>query len=135
MRTGLALSLALALLSAAVPAAEPADLLVNPDHAALELDREQLRAIFMMRMRTWPDGAAVRVFVLPDNHELHEAFVRQRLGTFPYVLRGNWDRLVYTGTGLAPTVVASEGELRERVLSTPGAIGYQRRTPRPAHAP
>jgi hypothetical protein len=34
--------------------------------------------------------------------------------------------LVFTGTGLAPTVVGSEREMRERVRSTPGAIGYVR---------
>jgi hypothetical protein len=107
-------------------AADPVEPLVNADHAQIALDREQLRAIFMMRMRAWPDGAPIRVFVLHDDEVLHDAFVRQRLGTYPYVLRSVWDRMVYTGTGFAPTVVTSESELRERVRATPGAIGYQR---------
>jgi hypothetical protein len=41
-------------------------------------------------------------------------------------MRDTWDRMVFTGTGLAPTVVASEQEMRERIRSTPGAIGYVR---------
>jgi ABC-type phosphate transport system substrate-binding protein len=124
---GVALLLAVALAAPGpARAAEPMEVLIHADHAGQGLDREELRAIFMMRVREWPDGRPIRVFVLRDDHELHDAFVRQRLGTFPYVLRGVWDRMVYTGTGLAPTVVGSETELRERVRATPGAIGYQR---------
>ncbi len=43
---------------------------------------------------------------------------------YSYVLRAAWDRMVFTGTGLAPTVVRSEEEMRRRVRETPGAIGY-----------
>ena len=116
---GLALALA-----APMAAAQSVDAVVNADHAALPLDREDLRAIFMMRTREWPDGAPIRVFVLPDDFALHDEFVRQHLGTYPYVLRGIWDRLVFTGSGAAPTVVVNEEEMRRRLRATPGAIGY-----------
>jgi hypothetical protein len=43
---------------------------------------------------------------------------------YSYVLRRAWDRMVFTGTGFAPTIVRSEAEMIERVRSTPGAIGY-----------
>jgi hypothetical protein len=66
----------------------------------------------------------VRVFVLPDNDPVSDRFYREQLGMYSYVLRSAWDRMVYTGTGLAPTVVHSEEEMRRRVLATPGAIGY-----------
>lgn len=103
---------------------------VNADHSSVALGRDELRAIFMMRMREWPDGTPIRVVVLRDDDPLHDAFVRQQLGTYPYVLRSIWDRLVYTGTGFAPTVVRSEDELRQWVRATPGAIGYERETGR-----
>jgi hypothetical protein len=73
------------------------------------------------------------VFVLPDGDPLHVEFCREQLGTFPYVLRATWDRLVYTGTGIAPEVVANEKEMRRRVAMTRGAIGYVS-TPDPALA-
>lgn len=80
-----------------------------------------------MRVRQWPDGRPTRVFVLGDTSELHDRFCREQLGTYPYVLRNAWDRMVYTGTGLAPVLVENEDEMRRRVLATPGAIGYVRR--------
>jgi hypothetical protein len=102
------------------------DILISPDQAKNHLDRTLLRAIFAMRLRQWPDGTAVHVFVLPDHDAATDRFCREQLGTYPYVMRDTWDRMVFTGTGLAPTVVASEQEMRERIRSTPGAIGYVR---------
>ncbi len=102
------------------------EVIVNPDRSSAPIDRNLLRAIFTMRLRQWPDGEPIQVFVMPDGSELSNQFCREQLGTFPYVMRATWDRIVFTGTGLAPTVVNSEREMRERVRSTPGAVGYIR---------
>lgn len=107
-----------------MPVAGSVEIITSPDRADIALERPLLRAIFTLRMREWPDGRPVRVFVLPDNHELHDRFSREELGTYPYVLRGVWDRVLYTGTGFAPIVVRTEDEMRRLVSSTPGAIGY-----------
>ncbi len=97
---------------------------MNPALQSVPLDRDLLRAIFTMRLRAWPSGPPVRVFVLPDSNPLSDRFYREQLGMYSYVLRAAWDRMVFTGTGLAPTVVGSEEEMRRRVRETPGAIGY-----------
>ena len=126
--------LALCLFLAALPAGLDAlaagggvEVVTNSDHADVTLDRSTLRSLFMMRVRQWPDGAPVRVFVLPDSSDIHDQFCREQLGTYPYVLRSTWDRIVYTGTGLAPTTVNTPEEMLAKVRSTPGAIGYFRR--------
>jgi hypothetical protein len=106
-----------------LPAAE---VIVSPSLRTITLDRSLLRAVFTMRVREWPDGSPIRVFVLPDDNPLSDLFYRERLGMYSYVLRRAWDRMVFTGTGFAPTVVESEEEMRKRVRSTPGAIGYVR---------
>lgn len=93
-------------------------------------DRNALRNIFLMRVRQWPGGTPVRVFVMPENSDIHDQFSRERLGTYPYVLNQAWNRLVFTGTGLAPETVKSDQEMRDKVNSTPGAIGYRRNDPR-----
>jgi hypothetical protein len=107
-----------------VPAVE---VIVSPSLASTKLDRSLLRSVFTMRLRQWPDGSPVRVFVLPDSDPLSDQFYRERLGMYSYVLRRAWDRMVFTGTGFAPTVVHTEKEMIERVRSTPGAIGYMRK--------
>ncbi len=88
------------------------------------LDREQLRAIFFVRQTKWPDGTPVRVFVLPDRHPFHIRFTKEVLGVYPYQLRSTWDRMLYSGTGVPPTVVKDVDEMHSRVEATPGGIGY-----------
>jgi hypothetical protein len=106
--------------------AQSVEIIVNPALEHFTLDRNLLRAIFTMRLRAWPNGRPVRVFVLPDDNPLSDQFYREHLGMYSYVLRAAWDRMVFTGTGLAPTVVESEEEMREQVRRTPGAIGFVR---------
>lgn len=122
----LALALALALFMggvAATPAAA-ADVVVNSVSGSETISRSLLRAVFGMRVRAWPDGTPVRVFVLEDHDPAHVDFCKTVLRIYPYQLRQNWDRLVYSGTGQPPIAVATEQELRRQVAVTPGAIGY-----------
>ncbi len=77
-----------------------------------------------MRVNQWPNGAPVVVFVLPDQSELHRTFTQKVLSMFPHQLRRNWDRYQYSGTGISPTEVKSPKEMIEKVIATPGAIGY-----------
>jgi hypothetical protein len=126
MRRRIGTLLLFAWVSAALAADIDVDVIVNPDQSQVAIDRDLLRGIFSMRVRAWPGGEPIRVFVLPDDDQLSSDFCRGLLGTYPYVLRAAWDRLVFTGTGLAPTIVRDEKEMRRRVLATPGAIGYVR---------
>lgn len=81
--------------------------------------------MFAMRLRQWPDdGAAVIVFVLGPSDPTHAAFCKRILDVFPYQLQRAWDRLVYSGTGQAPFELNSMEEMKWRVATTPGAIGY-----------
>lgn len=88
------------------------------------ISRDALRAIFGMRLQSWRNNKPTRVFVLKDNHPVHQAFVKKVLNVYPHQLRLAWDRLVYSGTGQAPIQVDSEAEMLERLKDTPGAIGY-----------
>jgi ABC-type phosphate transport system substrate-binding protein len=96
----------------------------HPDVIEQDLSVNLLRAIFSMRLRTWPDGKAIKVFVLEDNDALHHVFSKEKLNVFPYQLRLAWDRLVFSGTGQAPINVDSQEEMLSKIASTPGAIGY-----------
>ncbi len=101
-----------------------AELIVHPDIEHSSLGAHSVRAFFTMRLRRWPNGSPVKVFVLPDRNPLHREFSKQVLGVFPHQLRVAWDRMVFSGTGQAPTEVGDEEEMIRRVGSTPGSIGY-----------
>lgn len=80
-----------------------------------------------MRQRTWPDGQAIQVFVLPNRNHTHARFVKEQLAAYPHQLQLAWDRMVFSGMGQAPNRVRDLNEMRERVASTPGAVGYLER--------
>lgn len=103
-------------------------IVTHPEVQEKTLSVNVLRAIFSMRMRTWSNGGLIKVFVLPDNHNLHHEFSKEKLNVFPYQLRLAWDRLVFSGTGQAPITVYSDDEMLAKIASTPGAIGYLKAT-------
>ncbi|MDX1464813.1 MAG: hypothetical protein R3215_03820 [Halomonas sp.] len=99
----------------------------HPDVTTQHLTRDTTRAIFAMRQRTWPDGEAVRVFVLENNHPVHARFAKEQLAVYPHQLQLAWDRMVFSGTGQAPNRVQDQQEMLERIATTPGALGYLER--------
>jgi len=105
-------------------AAPAQELIVNKDTGVERLTRNEARLYLTMRLKSWPNGTLVKLFVLPDDNALHLHFVNSVLGLYPYQLRRAWDRQLYSGTGQAPVTVSSVNEMLERVAMTPGALGY-----------
>ncbi|NDL70744.1 hypothetical protein GPL32_09550 [Halomonas alkaliphila] len=102
-------------------------LVAHPTVATSWLNRDTTRAIFAMRQRTWPDGEAVQVFVLPNRDPVHARFAKEQLAVYPHQLQLAWDRMVFSGMGQAPNRVSNQLEMREKVANTPGALGYLER--------
>lgn len=100
------------------------EVVVNPGVPVTTIDRSSARALFSMRMISWSDGTATRVFVLNDDIPLHSELTKDVLNTSPSQLRRVWDRLIFSGTGQAPYRVDSIDEMYLRVMSTPGSVGY-----------
>jgi len=126
MRYGffLLLSVSVVLFYSSTIHAQEVKVIVHPSVTQQDIQRNTLRAIFGIRLRKWPDGTAIKVFVLQDDVSFHVKFSKITLHMFPYQLRRAWDRQVYSGTGQAPNEVGSVEEMRAKISTTPGAIGY-----------
>ncbi len=77
-----------------------------------------------MRQIQWSDGGRITVFVLPRQHAIHLRFSKEHLQMFPYQLERIWNKLTYSGLGVAPIILNTPEELLEAIRTTPGAIGY-----------
>jgi len=104
--------------------AQAQGVVVHSSVPRVEISRNILRAIFGMRVRKWPNGQPITVFVLPDQNRLHARFSKSILNIFPYQLRRAWDRQVFSGTGQSPKEVSSVQEMQQMLAKTPGGIGY-----------
>lgn len=118
------LALALWLMGGVASASQPVEVIAHPAVDARRLAPATLRNLYLLRQTSWPGGQPVVVFVLPDDHPVHERFAKQTLGLYPYRLRQTWDRLSFSGMARPPVEVRDENEMRARVRATPGAIGY-----------
>lgn len=99
-------------------------ILLNESVDLSDIDSAYLNQIFAMQTRKWPNGQAIQVFVLPSTDSLHRRFVVDHLQIQTHQLDRIWNRMLFTGTGKAPTVVESEDAMLKTIQTTPGAIGY-----------
>lgn len=88
------------------------------------ISRNGLGAIFKMRLQQWRDGSAIKVFVLDDLNPIHDTFCKKILNIFPHQLRRSWNKLVFSGSGQAPTKLKNKELMLTVIANTPGAIGY-----------
>jgi len=97
---------------------------MHPSVSEPILTTSQLRRIYTMRQIQWADGRRITVYVLPRKHILHLSFSKERLQMFPYQLDRIWNKLTYSGLGVAPVTVNTPEDLLDAVRKTPGSIGY-----------
>jgi len=112
-----------------VPSGNAVEIVVNQSVPIREFSLNNIRAVFIMRQRFWPNGEQIQVFTLADQHPLHKSFSKNQLHMFPHQLRRVWDRIVFSGTGQAPVTLGNEQEMIDKIANTPYAIGYLSRDP------
>ena len=101
-----------------------AEIIVNQSVPVGSYSLKDVRAIFSMQQRFWPNGEQIKVFTLSDGNPVHKDFVKNNLRMFPHQLRRGWDRMVFSGTGNAPIKLDSEQDMIDRLIHTPYSIGY-----------
>lgn len=109
-------------------AANSIEVIVNHHHEnknlITSLSKYQLRQVYLMRQKFWPNGQPIIVYALPSNSIIHQEFSKNVLNMFPYQLDRVWNKLTYSGLGKGPIIVEHEEVLIEALKTTKGAIGY-----------
>lgn len=106
------------------PVAIATEIVVNKTVPVSVYSTADIRAIFTMKKRFWPNKRQIKVYTLSDSNPLHKVFVKNNLNMFPHQIRRVWDRMTYSGTGAAPIELSSEQEMIDKIADTPDAIGY-----------
>ncbi|MBE9526128.1 MAG: hypothetical protein IME94_04055 [Proteobacteria bacterium] len=99
-------------------------LIVNDSVSFSPDSSKDIRNIFTLQQTHWENGNKIQVFVFPDDNDVHQQFSKSVTQMFPYQYRRIWDRVTFSGTGLAPTIVNSMEEMLEKVSQTKNSIGY-----------
>jgi ABC-type phosphate transport system substrate-binding protein len=106
------------------PVVTATEIVVNKTVPTADYSTEDIRAIFAMQKRIWPNNRQIKVYTLSDSNPLHKDFVKNNLNMFPHQIRRIWDRMTYSGTGTVPIELDSEQEMIDKIANTPDSIGY-----------
>jgi ABC-type phosphate transport system substrate-binding protein len=99
-------------------------LIVNNSVIETPSSTQAIRNIFTLQRKYWSNGSKIKIFVFADDNPLHQQFCKQVTHIFPHQYRRIWDRLQFSGTGVAPTTVKSREEMLDSIAKTKNSIGY-----------
>jgi ABC-type phosphate transport system substrate-binding protein len=98
-------------------------IITNAANAAAP-ERDRITEIFLGKARRWPDGAATKPVDLPEGSAVRNEFYAALLGKSDMEMKKYWATTIFTGAGIPPKSLVSEGEVVQFVKDNPGAIGY-----------
>ncbi|NOX76615.1 MAG: phosphate ABC transporter substrate-binding protein [Gammaproteobacteria bacterium] len=120
---GLLISTALLLASATVFADEVV-IIVHPSNPLTEISTDDVKKIYLGKKKFFPGGGNVIPGEQPSNTESHKFFYDSIIGKSETELRSYWSRRIFSGKGTPPKVIGYDRIVKERVASTPLAMGY-----------
>lgn len=115
---GLALSLAAGAATADVVA------VVSAKSAVTTLSKTQVADIFLGKAVRFPNGVQAVPIDQADGSAAHDEFYAKLAGKSAAQLRAYWSKIIFTGRGEPPPVVANSDEMKKRLIQNPAAIGY-----------
>jgi ABC-type phosphate transport system substrate-binding protein len=98
-------------------------LVVNKNNPIDTMTLDQVRYIFLMRMKYWDDGSKIKVFVSDWDGDTHSKFTREILKVIPHRINNAWERRKYSRMGDIPETV-SELKMIEALSKNINSIGY-----------
>jgi ABC-type phosphate transport system substrate-binding protein len=122
-RIGLsAIGLALSLASHSVLADVVA--VVSAKSTVTALSKSEVTDIFLGRASRFPNGVQAVPIDQADGSVARDEFYAKLAGKTAAQLKAYWSKIIFTGRGQPPPVVANSVELKKRLAANPAAIGY-----------
>ena len=115
---GLALSLV------AAPAMADVVAVVSVKSAITVLSRSQLADIFLGKASRFPNGVPAVPIDQADGSAARAEFYAKLDGKSAAQLKAYWSKIIFTGRGQPPPVVANSSEMKRLLVGNPAAIGY-----------
>jgi hypothetical protein len=89
-----------------------------------ELSRVEVADIFLGRMGRLPKGKRAIPIDLPEGSPARDEFYQRFAGKSGAQVKAHWSKIIFTGRGKPPEVVADEQAAKQRVAGDANAIAY-----------
>jgi ABC-type phosphate transport system substrate-binding protein len=124
LHNGLKLMLLLALLSLAFSAQAEVVVIVSSKSSVTSLTAEQTAKIFLGKVVTFPNEHSVFPIDQPEGSAIRDEFYSKVTHKNASQLTAYWAKIIFTGEGRPPQLIAGDVAVRKAVASNPNAIGY-----------
>lgn len=97
---------------------------VSTSNSTNTLSKYALADLFMGKSSRFPDGSPAIPVDQADGALIRLEFYSEFTGKSPAQVKAHWSKMIFTGRGRPPKVIASGSEVKRWVASTPSGIGY-----------
>lgn len=101
---------------------------VSAASPVISLSKQEVTDIFLGRMRHFPDGTVAMPIDQAEGATARDEFYSKFAAKSPAQIKAYWSKIIFTGRGRPPPLVASSAELKRRLAANPAAIGYLERS-------
>jgi len=97
---------------------------VNKADAVNKLSKQQVKRIFLGKVKNFPNGSKVRPVDLKIDSSDRKSFYGKVVGKNPAQLKAYWATRIFSGKGVPPKDVGDSSAAKKFISSNPGSIGY-----------
>ncbi len=97
---------------------------VSPRNKTSTMTASQVAQIFLGKTNKFPDGRDAIPLDQPEGTEIRKEFYSRVTGKDSAQINAYWSKVIFTGEGEPPKVVAGNDAVKKAVASNPNAIGY-----------
>ena len=124
LHNGLKFTLLLALLSLAFSAQAEVVVVVSSKSSVTSLTAEQTAKIFLGKVVTFPNERTAFPIDQPEGSAIRDEFYSKVTHKNASQLTAYWAKIIFTGEGRPPQLIAGDVAVRKAVANNPNAIGY-----------
>lgn len=98
--------------------------IAHADNPATSVPKSQLSKMLLKRVSRWEDGTRVEPVDQGAREAVRIAFTKDVHGRSVSGVKNYWQSQIFSGKGVPPLEVASDGEVVDFVKSRRGGVGY-----------
>ncbi len=124
LRNCLILPLLLAVSTAAASAHAEVVVIVSAKSSVKSLTADQTAKIFLSKVVTFPNDQTAIPIDQPEGSAIRDEFYSKVAHKSPSQLTAYWAKVIFTGDGRPPMLMAGDMAVRKAIANNPNAIGY-----------
>lgn len=97
--------------------------IVNPANGDT-ITKDDIQKIYLAKTKTFPGGKTANAVDQAEGSKIRVDFLTKVIDKDEAQMKSYWSRLIFTGKGVPPQVVASDADVKAIVKKDPNAIGF-----------